>query len=239
MAIDFEELDFQHTPLGDLILRRRRVLSIDQEVFEVKLDDAFLMSSLVNDSEIALADLVLDRFDRGGLDVVVGGLGLGHTAFAALEHHAVASVLVLEVLPQVIGWHERGLVPLAERLTSDPRCRFVEGDFFRQIEPSSSGLDPSQPGRQFDAILFDIDHTPRSMLDNDHGEFYEATGLACLNAHLREDGVFGLWSAEPPEVALMDVLRDVFVDCEAHEVGFRNPLMQVDDSNTIYVGRRR
>ena len=53
MPADFEELDYAETPLGELILRRRKVLSLDVDVYEVKLDGSFLMSSLVNDSEIS------------------------------------------------------------------------------------------------------------------------------------------------------------------------------------------
>ncbi|MEO7724660.1 MAG: spermidine synthase, partial [Chthoniobacterales bacterium] len=45
MSPDFEELDFRETPLGELSLRRRRVLSLGgMEIFEVKLGDSFLMS---------------------------------------------------------------------------------------------------------------------------------------------------------------------------------------------------
>ena len=85
MSKDFEELDFQRTPLGDLTLRRRRVAALDgMEVFEVKLGDAFLMSSMFHEVEVALADLGLASLDGGPFDVVVGGLGLGYTAVAAL-----------------------------------------------------------------------------------------------------------------------------------------------------------
>ena len=62
MTIDFEELDYRPTALGDLVLRRRRDPRIGNvEIFEVKLGDDFLMSSLFHDSEIALADLGLAR----------------------------------------------------------------------------------------------------------------------------------------------------------------------------------
>ena len=54
----FEELDYAQTDLGELILRRRATTR-GVEVFEVKLDGQFLMSSLVNASEVALADLAL------------------------------------------------------------------------------------------------------------------------------------------------------------------------------------
>jgi len=74
MSADFEELDYRRTPLGDLILRRRRVLSLEgREVFEVKLGDEFLMSSLFNEGEIALARLGLAGQDAAGLDVGKNG----------------------------------------------------------------------------------------------------------------------------------------------------------------------
>src|SRR6202034_4392351 len=108
------------TPLGELTLRRRRIRALDGlEVYEVKLGDAFLMSSLFHEVEVALADLGLAAANAPELDVVVGGLGLGYTAIAALNHPAVRSLLVVEALEAVIDWHQRGLVPLGPQLTAD------------------------------------------------------------------------------------------------------------------------
>ncbi len=46
----FEELAFHPTPLGDLILRRRRMTMLDDLiVYEVLLGEAFLMSSLFHE----------------------------------------------------------------------------------------------------------------------------------------------------------------------------------------------
>ena len=59
MSIDFEELAYRRTPLGDLSLRRRTELTLGVEVYEVKLGDEFLMSSLFTAGEIALAELGL------------------------------------------------------------------------------------------------------------------------------------------------------------------------------------
>ncbi len=61
MPLTIEELDYRRTPLGELILRRRRSLD-GTEIYEVKLNDRLLMSSLVNASEIALARLALGDF---------------------------------------------------------------------------------------------------------------------------------------------------------------------------------
>ena len=54
MSVNFEELDYRLTPIGGLILRRRRELSLGVDIFEIKLGDEFLMSSLFTASEIAL-----------------------------------------------------------------------------------------------------------------------------------------------------------------------------------------
>ena len=78
----FEELDYQQTALGELILRRRKILKLDRDVVEVILNDEHLMSTVV------------------------------------------------EYLSPIIEWHEAGFLPLGTRLSDDPRCRFVEGDFF-------------------------------------------------------------------------------------------------------------
>ena len=121
MSRDFEELDYRETPLGELVLRRRRMISLGgMEVYEVKLGDAFLMSSLFHEVEVALAHLGLSELETESWDVVVGGLGLGYTAAAALEHREVTSLLVVDALPAVIEWHEKGLVPLGDKLTGDP-----------------------------------------------------------------------------------------------------------------------
>ena len=130
MSLYFEELDYRLTPIGALSLRRRRELSLGVDVFEIKLGDEYLMSSLFTASEIALARLGLAELSGPGLDVVVGGLGLGYTAQAVLQNEAVKYVLVVEAMDAVINWHETGLLPLGPVLTKDPRCRLVLGDFF-------------------------------------------------------------------------------------------------------------
>jgi spermidine synthase len=235
MSTNFEELDYQQTELGDLILRRRRMLSLEAEVFEIKLGDSFLMSSLFTKVEVALAELALAELSFGDLDVVVGGLGLGYTARAALENPAVRSVIVIEALSPVIDWHRAGLVPLGAQLTADPRCRFVHGDFFKLAH--SVSLDPDNPGKKFHAILLDIDHSPRSLLHQRHQSFYEAAGLRQVAAHLRPGGVFAMWSDDPPDEEFLRELDLAFADTRAHIVTFYNPLLECDSASTVYVAR--
>jgi spermidine synthase len=235
MSTNFEELDYQQTELGDLILRRRRMVSLEAEVFEIKLGDSFLMSSLFTKVEIALAQLALAELSGSNLDVVVGGLGLGYTTRAALANPAVGSVVVIETLSPVIDWHRRGLVPLGAQLTTDPRCRFVQGDFFQLAK--SASIDPENPGKKFHAILLDIDHSPRSLLHQRHQFFYEAAGLRQVAAHLHPGGVFAMWSDDPPDEEFLRELDLAFADTRAHIVTFANPLLECDSASTVYVAR--
>lgn len=236
MSVNFEELDYQQTEFGELVLRRRRLLSLNgAEVFEIKLGDSFLMSSLFTEVEVALARLALAELHVDQLEVAVGGLGLGYTARAALEHPAVKSVVVIEALPAVIDWHRRGLVPLGTQLTADPRCRFVQGDFFKLA--TSPSFDPEDPGKRFHAILLDIDHSPRNLLDRSHQTSYEAEGLRRIAGHLRPGGVFAMWSDDPPDEEFLKALDEAFADSRAHIVSFQNPLLECESASTVYVAR--
>lgn len=238
----FEELDYRRTPLGELILRRRLIPALDnREVYEVILGDAYLMSSLFTEVEQALSRLGLAAVKEaigGPLDVVVGGLGLGYTARAALEEPAVASLLVVDYLEPVIEWHEKGMVPLGPGLNEDPRCRFVHGDFFELSLSGEAGFDPDDAGRRFHAVLLDIDHSPANLLHERHAEFYATGGLRKLAAKIHPGGVFALWSDDPPEASFMEALGEVFESCESHVVAFENPHLESQSESTVYVARK-
>jgi spermidine synthase len=234
VSVYFEELDFRPTPMGVLSLRRRKQLTTGLDVYEIKLGDEFLMSSQFTKAEIELARLGLAALGRGDLDVVVGGLGLGYTAQAALENTGVRSLIVVDALAEVIEWHEQGLLPLGKQLTGDPRCRLVNGDFFA-MSHSNDGFDPLAPGRRFDAVLVDIDHSPRNLLHSRHAALYTTEGLARLARHLHPGGVFALWSNDPPDDAFSSVLAGAFATSAAHVVTFDNLRGDGEASNTVYV----
>jgi len=240
----FEELDYRDTPIGPISLRRRFHLTLKVDVFEVILGDEHLMSSFFNVSEIALAQLGLEKLNqmRGATeapwDIVVGGLGLGYTAGAVLENPDVGSLLVVELLDAVADWHEAGLVPLDPPLSKDPRCRVVRDDFFA-LAQSEQGFDPANPGRQFHGILIDIDHTPDWLLDARSGHFYSKAGLAELSRHLKPNGVMGLWSDIVPDDNFLRRLSDVFDEAWAEPVSFYNPLQDNNYTQTIYLARTK
>ena len=228
MRANFEELDWQQTPMGELNLRRRVDPALGLEVFEVKLGDEYLMSSLFVVAEEELAHLGLAAHDNPKR-VLVGGLGLGYTAVAALADGRVESMTVVDALPAVIGWHERELLPVSSVLVRDERTRLIHDDFFALMR-----RDPSET---YDALLVDIDHSTEHSLDASHASFYTVDGLTLMAAHLNPDGVFALWSDDPPLPAFEAMLAQVFATTESHVVSFDNFLTGGVSTNTVYVAR--
>ncbi|MFM9921165.1 spermidine synthase [Lacisediminihabitans sp. H27-G8] len=233
MSLRFEELDFQPTPMGDLSLRRRIEPTLGVDVFEVKLGEEFLMSSLFTVAEEELATLGLAAVEAPtDLDVLVGGLGLGYTAVAALADSRVRTVTVIDTLPAVIDWHRRGLLPVSVTLTDDPRTSLLHDDFFALMRREPDGS-------RYDAILLDVDHSPRHQLDPSHADLYTVDGMRALVRHLKPEGIFALWSDDPPDEEFLARASVVFGDVVAHVVDFDNPLTSGVSSNTVYVATQR
>ncbi len=229
-----EELAYHKTDLGELILRRREEPRLqNREVFEVKLGDEFLMSSLFTEAEKELANLGLANL-KGELDVVVGGLGLGYTAAAALEFKNVRSLLVIDKFQEVLDWHKQELVPLGKILSEDKRCELRQGDFF---ELARTGFDDSDKTRKFDAVLLDIDHSPEHYLDEKNKSFYGVEGLRSLRKQLKDGGIFALWSNDPPDEKFTEHLASVFGKANAHNVEFANPYTKSISVNSVYAAR--
>lgn len=231
----FEEIDSQDSPIGEISLRRRRIPGLtEDDIYEVKLGDEFLMSSLFVEAEEALAHLGLARLDRPAIDVVVGGLGLGYTAVAALQDARVREQWVVDFLPPVIRWHQEEKVPLGAILNRDARNHYVLGSFFDLAVQPAVGFVPDQPGRQIDAILLDIDHSPSAVLDADNAHFYAPDKLRQMAELLTNGGVFALWSNERADDRFMRTLGEVFREVQAEEVRFFNPLQNAEAINTVY-----
>ncbi len=239
MSLNYEELDFKKTPIGDLMLRRRRLLQLGGlDIWEVKLGEHFLMSSLFHEAESQLAKIGLGVLENRDLDVVVGGLGLGYTAESALEDNRVASLVVVEYLDAVIAWHQNGLVPLGKTLTSDSRCRLIPADFFALSRDVTKSFDPANPAKKHDAILLDIDHTPTKVLCQTNTHFYTQEGLRELAQHLKPDGVFALWADGAPDASFTNHLGTVFADARSHTITFDNPVLGGSSEGAVYVARR-
>lgn len=237
MSARFEELGWQQTPMGVISLRRRFDLSVRADVYEVKLGDEHVMSSLFTVAEKELVRLGLERTPGTALDVLVGGLGLGYTAQEALRCDRVRTLTVIEFSEAVIDWHRRNLLPETAGLAADDRVTLVCADFFAGAT-DAVGFDPGDPDRTYDAILLDIDHSPRHVLHDPHAGFYTRDGLRAASERLVPGGVFAMWSDDPPDDEFTEVLDSVFTDVEAESVWFDNPLTRGRSAATIYLASR-
>ncbi len=228
---NIEILADESTPLGPLCLRRRELLSEPGTVVtEITLDHQLLMTSYYTASERALARIALELHPGTGLRVLVGGLGLGYTAHEALRSERVALLEVVEFLPEVVGWLERGLFPLAGALNDDERLRVTAGDVYARM------TEPPADDTRFDLVLIDVDHSPDEMLADANAGFYTAAGLRAAKQHLAPGGVLGVWSyAESSPFA--DALRETFREVRVEAVTYENAQEGGDSSDWLFFAR--
>jgi len=233
----FEEIAWENTRIGELILRRRRLRADGDDIWEIKLNDGYLMSSQFVEGEIALADLALAMIEGDSLDIIVGGLGLGYTAQAVLRDQRVGQLIVVELIPEVIAWHHQRLLPLGESIAGDPRCTLRHGDFFA-LAVGESGFDGLDPDRLHDVILIDIDHSTTHFIDEASAGFYSEAAIAALIAKLKPGGVFALWSTDAEDPAFVAALCNILNEVHVERVEFDTPYRESPAFNLIYLGRK-
>ena len=135
-------------PRGEVAVRVRRGPS--GPVHELIVAGVFAMDDAETSSEVALAEMALAQCARPQR-VLIGGLGLGHTALAVLRDARVREVTAVEIEPALIGWARAGLVPALAAVGADPRVRLVEGDV---------GAILGREGTAYDVVLLDVDNGP-------------------------------------------------------------------------------
>ena len=237
MSIMFEEIAFRQTPIGELVLRRRRLRPDAEDIWEIKLNDGYLMSSRFVEGEIALATLALAMIGDSDLDIIVGGLGLGYTAKAALDDPRVKRMTVIELIPEVIEWHQMRLLPLGEAVAGDPRSQLLQGDFFA-LATKADAFDPQDPERLVDVVLIDIDHSTTHFIDPTSASFYSGSAITAVTQKLRKGGIFALWSTEEEDPAFIQAMQSSLTDVRAERVEFVTPYREEPAFNIIYLGRR-
>ncbi|MGI9037491.1 MAG: spermidine synthase [Gemmatimonadota bacterium] len=226
---NLEILAHEPTPLGDLCLRRRELLSRPGTVItEITLDHELLMSSYNTVSERALATEALARHQSNDLSVLVAGLGLGYTAAALLQSARVKRVEVIEFLPGVIRFLNDGLVPLSSELLGDPRFGVRQGDGYALLD--------GQVVERWDVVLIDVDHSPADHLGAGNQSFYTRPGLMRAKRHLAAGGMLAVWSyADSSPFA--DALHAAFAVVEVIPVTYVNDLVDEEHTDWLFIAR--
>ena len=158
--------------------------------FMIVLDRNELMSSRMSGSEIALAEMTLDRLsDQKNLHMLIGGYGMGFTLRAALARlDAAARITLVELAPQIIEWARGPMADLTAGCLDDTRVRLIHDDVAAVIAGARS---------MYDAILLDVDNGPDGLVRQANDRLYTAQGLAAASAALKPGGVVAIWSAAP------------------------------------------
>ena len=158
--------------------------------FMIVLDRDELMSSRMSGSEEALAEMSCARLrSRRGLKLLIGGYGMGFTLRAALRVlPADASIVVTELVPEIIAWARGPMAALTAGCLNDPRVEIAERDVAALIAAAE---------RTYDAILLDVDNGPDGLTHPGNERLYSMRGLAAAKAALRPGGVLAIWSAAP------------------------------------------
>jgi spermidine synthase len=164
---------------GELVLRR------SGPHFEIIANGMFLMDTRDGTSERLLATAAADRMPAGGR-MLIGGLGVGFSLRAALDHPHVGDIVVVEREPAVITWNHGPVRHLHGDALADPRVRCVEADLLTWLPACAE---------RFGAICLDIDNGPEWTVDDANAVLYSGTGLAGLAAALTPGGVLAIWSA--------------------------------------------
>jgi spermidine synthase len=155
--------------------------------YAMRVDGQELMNSASHGSEEKLA-----VFGCAGLAetprarVLIGGLGMGFTARAALAALASdAEVVVVECVAAVVRWNREILGHLAGAPLADPRLSVIDGDVVDAIAKSA---------RRYDAILLDVDNGPSALSSFKNRRLYSEDGLRRARRALRPGGVLAVWS---------------------------------------------
>jgi spermidine synthase len=178
-----ETIDRRTGAAGELALRR------DGDHYEIIANGVFLMDTRNGSSERLLVDAAASHMP-GGAPILIGGLGVGFSLRAALDHPRAGAVIVVEREVAVIEWNHGYLRSCHANALADPRVRCVQADFSAWL---------SQTREVFGAICLDLDNGPEWTVSEGNAAIYASDGLTALAAHLVPGGVLAIWSASASE----------------------------------------
>jgi len=156
--------------------------------FMIVLDRNELMNSRMSGSEEQLATLTCERLkNRSTPRLLIGGYGMGFTLRAALAVlPATASVVVAELVQDIIAWARGPMAELTAGCLDDPRVKVVEDDVAAVIAAARG---------TYDAILLDVDNGPDGLTRAANDGLYSPLGLEAAKAALVREGILAIWSA--------------------------------------------
>jgi spermidine synthase len=222
---------------GELSLHRRPTGTV-----ELRVNGVFVIDTEHTDSERLLASAALDAVPGERLRALVGGLGLGYTLAELLRSDRVSEVEVIELEPDLVQWHRKGLVPGITGISGikdaggasgihgvldDTRVQITVGDIAAVVATRDSGT--------ADLILLDVDNGPDFLVHHRNARLYRGETLRRCRSLLTPRGVFAVWSMSRSQ-ELADNLRSAFGSCIERGVPVR--LGERDERYWVYLAGR-
>ncbi len=193
--------------------------------YVITADGFDLMTSYSHGSEDAMMSIACPRPPADAC-VLVGGLGMGYTLAATLDRMPPGgTVVVSELVPEVVDWNRGPLGPLAKHPLEDPRTELVVGDVADVIRDNES---------RFDAVLLDVDNSVDSFTLAGNSWLYTPEGLAAAHRTLRPGGALAIWSVGTA-AAFERTLRKAGFTASTHPVRGRG---KRGGHYSVLVGRR-
>lgn len=202
--------------------------------YSIFTDGQVLMPSRTHGSEEAMAKIACNHIaDRARPRVLIGGLGMGFTLRAALDHlPPEAEVTCAELMDAIVEWHRGPLGPLANHPIEDPRVTVRVADVQELVK---------QPEGGYDAILLDVDNGPIPLTVVGNWWLYAREGLAGLRAAVRPGGILVVWSAGEDDLFLERMQRAGFRAESvrvAARTGRRKRRGKPGQRHVLFIGRR-
>jgi len=202
-SLEYVEEARAESERGVVVLRERRDPDAPvgtATVLELRVNGVFVMDTGETSTEEALARQALGHASHPRR-VLLGGLGLGFTAYEVLADHRVELLRVAEIEDVLVRWFRDGTVPHGPRLLADERVHVAVGDVRQVVDEAARS--------SFDLVLLDVDNGPDFLVLDENSALYEAPFLESVRDVLAEGGEVVIWSSTRSE-ALEVVLTDVF-----------------------------
>lgn len=219
MAVVLERVE---TARGELVLRR------SGHRFEVISNGTFLMDTGDGRSERLLVTAALAHHEAPGgrpRRLLLGGLGVGFSLTAAVEHPGLERIDVVEVEPALVAWHPRHLAHLSGDALADERVRVVLAEVADHLARC--------PG-SYDVVCLDVDNGPEWTVTDGNAGLYGDVGTALAVSALAPGGVLAVWSAAAAP-AYEERLRRHLTDVRRVDVSVATRRAAPD---VVYLGRR-
>lgn len=182
------------------------MLSRRGDEYVLRMRGAELMNSRSHQSEELLATLACAGLPSEA-HVLIGGLGMGFTTRAALDTvSSNASIVIAELLPEVVAWNRGPLAHLAAHPLDDPRVSVRVADVAAVMGE-----------RTYHAILLDVDNGPDAFTAPNNAKLYGVRGLERARRALVPGGTLGVWSVADDK-GFAGRLRAVGFTVELHRV---------------------